>query len=328
MISIHAAGLLKKRSTEVTVVKCEPVYRSRISLRELRHRAEQLIDLLKECVVCPRECRARRTEGRHGVCRSTDEIIIASSGPHYGEEPPLVGFRGSGTVFFSSCTLKCLYCQNYDISHERYGKKISTRQLAEIMLSLEQSGCHNINLVTPTHVTSQIVGALVIAVEKGLSVPIVYNCGGYESVRTLRLLDDIIDIYMPDIKYSNDEYSRKYSGVKNYWEIVRLAITEMQRQVGDLSFDDYGIATRGLLIRHLVLPNQIAGSKAVLEFIARDVSHDAYVNIMDQYRPMYRAHRYPELSRPTTSKEYREVVEYACRVGLHRGFGEKFLMKV
>lgn len=311
---------------EETTVRAErvsawrPSYREQLMLQELKNRGEELRELLKECVVCPRECLAHRTEGRYGVCRSTDRLVISSASPHYGEEPPLVGRDGSGTIFFTSCNLKCLFCQNYEISQLRHGHEISTAQLAEVMLSLQRLGCHNINLVTPTHYVPQIVEGLTIAVERGLSIPIVYNSGGYESVRTLRLLEDIIDIYMPDIKYSDNENARKYSGAPGYWEIVQLAVKEMHRQVGDLELDERGIARRGLLIRHLVLPNQLAGSMRVLEFIARDISINSYVNIMAQYRPQFRAYRYPELSRPITPREFNEAVQYAWKIGLRRGF--------
>ena len=277
-------------------------------------------EMMKECVICPRECGAKRIEGKYGVCRSTIELVISSAAPHYGEESPLVGHRGSGTVFLTSCNLKCLFCQNYDISHMRYGRRITTGQLAEIMLGLQRGGCHNINFVTPTHMTAQIVEAVAVAAEQGLSIPLVYNCGGYESTRTLKLLEDVVDIYMPDIKYADNEIARRYSGAPSYWDVVRPAVLEMHRQVGDLSLDERGIARRGLLIRHLVLPNRLAGSRTVLDFIARNVSLDAYVNIMDQYRPAYRAIRYSELSRGITAKEYNETVEYARRLGLHRGF--------
>jgi putative pyruvate formate lyase activating enzyme len=270
--------------------------------------------------MCPRECGAKRLEGKYGVCRSTAELMISSAAPHYGEEPPLVGRRGSGTVFLTSCNLKCLFCQNYDISQMRYGRRVTTAQLAEIMLGLQRGGCHNINFVTPTHMTAQIVEAVAVAVEQGLSIPLVYNCGGYESTQTLKLLEDVVDIYMPDIKYGDNEIARRYSGAPSYWDVVRPAVLEMHRQVGDLSLDERGIAQRGLLIRHLVLPNRLAGSGAVLDFIARDVSLDSYINIMDQYRPAYRAIRYSELSRGITTKEYTEALEYAHRLGLHRGF--------
>lgn len=295
-------------------------YRERLSPEDLRRRAGQLRELMRDCVICPRECHAKRLEGRYGVCRSTAELMISSAAPHFGEEPPLVGRRGSGAVFIASCNLKCMFCQNYDISHMRYGRRITPSQLAEIMLGLERGGCHNINFVTPTHMTAQIVEAVAMAAERGLSVPLVYNCGGYESTQTLKLIEDVVDIYMPDIKYGDNEIARRYSGAPSYWNVVRPAILEMHRQVGDLSLDERGVARHGLLIRHLVLPNRLAGSRAVLDFVARNVSVDSYVNIMDQYRPAYRAIRYSELSRVITMREYDEALEYAHRLGLHRGF--------
>jgi putative pyruvate formate lyase activating enzyme len=297
-----------------------PSYRERLSPGDLKGRAEQLREMMRECVICPRNCRARRMEGKYGVCRSTAELLISSAAPHYGEEPPLVGRRGSGTVFITSCNLKCMFCQNYDISHMRYGRRITSSQLAEIMLGLQRGGCHNINFVTPTHMTAQLVEGVAIASERGLSIPLVYNCGGYESTETLKLLADVVDIYMPDIKYAENVVARRYSGAPAYWDVVRPAVLEMHRQVGDLSLDEKGVARRGLLIRHLVLPNRLAGSRAVLDFIAGNVSLDSYVNIMDQYRPAYRAIRYNELSRGITAKEYTETIEYARQLGLHRGF--------
>ncbi|MFH0990802.1 MAG: radical SAM protein [bacterium] len=275
---------------------------------------------MRECRLCPRACGAKRLEGKFGVCRLTDTIVIASNGPHYGEEAPLVGFGGSGTIFFSSCNLKCQFCQNYDISQLRYGRVVSIERLAGIMLDLQQMDCQNINLVTPTHCIASIVEALLHAINKGLKIPLVYNCGGYESLEVLTLLDGIIDIYMPDIKYGCDEYGKRYSGVKNYWSLVRPAVREMQRQVGDLKMNGRGVAEQGLLIRHLVLPNRIAGSQAVLEFIAREISRDAYVNIMDQYRPMFHAGHHPELNRGITEQEYDEAIRFARQQGLHRGF--------
>ncbi len=289
---------------------------------ELNERIRQLYSLMKECKLCPRNCLAKRFEGNYGVCRSTDQLLVSSLSAHYGEESPLVGWNGSGTIFFTNCNLWCLYCQNYEISHLRHGEVITINQLAEAMLSLQQLGCHNINFVTPTHFIPQIIDAVGIAVEKGLNVPLVYNCGGYESVETLKLLDGIIDIYMPDIKYSVNQNAYKYSGAKDYWDVVQPAIIEMHRQIGDLKINPFGIAERGLLIRHLVLPNDIAGSKKVLDFIANKVCIDSYVNIMDQYRPAFKAYRYPELSRNITTDEYYEVINYAESIGLHRGFGK------
>lgn len=285
---------------------------------ELRERAEQLRALLTDCTVCPRECHVNRVAGRIGKCRSTAEVVISSVSPHFGEEPPLVGYGGSGTIFFTNCNLWCLFCQNYDISHLKQGLIIRKDELADAMLHLQRQGCHNINLVTPTHYTPQIVEAFLIALEKGLSIPIVYNCGGYESVETLRLLDGIVDIYMPDIKYSDDEHARRYSGVKDYWRVVQAAIREMHRQVGDLTVNKDGIAERGLLIRHLILPNRIAGSEKVLQFISQAISRESYVNIMDQYRPCFKADKLPELNRVIRSQEFHEVIALAQRLGLKR----------
>jgi len=299
-----------------------PLYLEKLTLLELQQRAEALHQLQEECRICPNECLARRTEGETGECNSTDEVNISSVGPHFGEEPPLVGTFGSGTIFFTNCNLDCEFCQNYDISHLGLGREVSTEELASSMLNLQQRGCHNINFVTPTHFTPQIAEALVMAVEKGLEIPLVYNCGGYESVETLKLLEDIVDIYMPDIKYSINENALKYSGVQNYWGIVTAAVKEMHRQVGNLKISKRGLAQRGLLIRHLVLPNDIAGSKKVIDFVADEISKDSYINIMDQYRPAYNASNYEKLNRRITPSEYKEVIDYAFSKGLRRGFDD------
>lgn len=297
-----------------------PLYLEKLTLPELHQRAEAFHQLLVECRICPNECLAKRTEGETGDCHSTDEVFISSVGPHFGEEPLLVGTNGSGTIFFTNCNLSCEFCQNYDISHLGKGEIVSRAQLAGSMLQLQQRGCHNINLVTPTHFTPQIVDALILAIEKGLELPIVYNCGGYESVDTLKLLEDIVDIYMPDIKYSINENALKYSGVQNYWQSVKLAVKEMYRQVGDLKISKRGIAQRGLLVRHLVLPNDAAGSKAVIDFVADEISTDTYLNIMDQYRPTYHANKYSGINRQISPSEYKKVVDYAFNKGLRRGF--------
>ena len=299
-----------------------PLYLEKLTPNDLKERSEALHQLFEECRICPNECMARRSEGETGECHSTDEITISSAGPHFGEEPPLVGSFGSGTIFFTNCNLSCEFCQNYDISHLGIGEKITIEDLAGAMLKLQQRGCHNINVVTPTHFTPQIVDALIFAIEKGLEIPIVYNCGGYESVETLKLLEDIIDIYMPDIKYSVDENALKFSGIQNYWEVVTKALKEMHRQVGDLKISKRGIAQRGLLIRHLVLPNDIAGSKKVIDFVADEISTDSYINIMDQYRPAYNAIKYEKLNRRITPSEFKEVVDYAFCKELKRGFEE------
>jgi putative pyruvate formate lyase activating enzyme len=300
----------------------QPRYIDLYRAGDLHCRIDKLKEVLKECTLCPRECRVNRLNGKYGVCRSSDRIVVSSLSAHFGEEQPLVGWNGSGTIFFTNCNMWCLYCQNYEISHLKRGEVISVTQLAEAMISLQQLGCHNINLVSPTHFTPQIAEALSTAIEKGLMIPIVYNSGGYESVETLKSLDGLIDIYMPDIKYSDNKNSRKYSGAKDYWDVVRKAVIEMHRQVGDLKINTFGIAERGLLIRHLVLPNNLAGSKTVVDFIAKEICLDSYVNIMDQYRPAFKAYQYPELSRHITSEEYDDVIQYAETLGLHRGFGK------
>jgi len=251
-----------------------------------------------------------------GHCKTGKDAIVSSYGAHFGEEKELVGTNGSGTIFFSYCNLNCVFCQNYEISQYGQGSIADVKELVDIMLKLQEMGCHNINLVSPTHIVPQFLQALNIAKDKGLNIPIVYNSGGYDSVETLKLLDGVIDIYMPDAKYGSDEKGEKYSGIKDYWTINIIALKEMHRQVGDLRTNRDGIAERGLLIRYLVLPNQIAGSFDVLKFIAEEISKNTYINIMDQYHPCYRANEFKELSRRITEKEYQEVVDYARKIGL------------
>ena len=244
------------------------VYQELYRSGELRERVERARDILKNCELCPRCCRVDRLGGEKGMCRIASEALVSSYGPHFGEEAPLVGRGGSGTIFFSYCNLRCMFCQNYSISQLGQGRVASKGEVAKMMLALQERGCHNVNLVTPTHVAPQILEALEIAVGLGLSVPLVYNCGGYESVETLKLLDGIIDIYMPDMKYSDEMNARRFSGVKDYPEVNRAAVKEMHRQVGDLQIDERGVARRGLLIRHLVLPNGVAGTEGVVSFVA------------------------------------------------------------
>jgi len=284
---------------------------------ELQSRAEEAIRRLEHCEICPRRCRVNRIEGELGFCRTGRLAKVSSAGPHYGEEPPLVGYHGSGTIFFAGCNLACVFCQNYEISQLDMGVEVTAERLAGIMMHLQLTGCHNINLVTPTHVVPQILEALVIASEMGLSIPLVYNSGGYDSVDTLRLLDGIVDIYMPDAKYGSDEMAMRYSNAPGYVGVMKAAIKEMHRQVGDLVIEN-GIAVRGLLVRHLVLPDNLAGTDEVVRFIS-ELSKNTYINIMDQYRPEYRADRYRELSRRITLSEYREALRLARAAGLSRG---------
>ncbi len=285
----------------------------------LSQKADLLEARTSPCRLCPHRCGVHRLDGERGKCRLDAETLVASASPHFGEETPLVGQGGSGTIFFSSCNMACVFCQNYEISHFARGDALTAEQLAGVMLRLQRLGCHNINLVTPTHVVHAIVRALAIAAPRGLCIPLVYNCGGYESVETLRLLDGVIDIYMPDIKYSSNEEALRYSGAKDYWDRARDAVREMHRQVGDLQIDARGVARRGLLIRHLVMPGNLAGTARVVEFIANEISRDSYVNVMDQYHPCYKASRIPELSRPPTRSEYLQSVGEARGAGLSRG---------
>jgi putative pyruvate formate lyase activating enzyme len=285
---------------------------------DLALRAERARRLLQSCELCPRRCRANRLEDEWGKCRTGPRAIVSSHGPHFGEESPLVGHGGSGTVFFTNCNLACVFCQNFTISQLGEGGEVGAEELAAMMVSLQRRGCHNVNLVTPTHVVPQILEALHLAVSAGLSIPLVYNCGGYESVETLRLLDGIVDIYMPDMKYSDDRIARRYSGVDDYWSMTTAAVKEMHRQVGDLRTDERGVATRGLLVRHLVLPHDLAGTGEVVRFLAEEISRQTYVNIMAQYHPCHRSPEFPLLSRPLIDEEFMRAVDLARRHGLIR----------
>ena len=274
--------------------------------------------MLEDCVLCPRKCRVNRLADEKGKCQVTRDVVISSYGPHFGEEAPLVGQHGSGTIFFAYCNLRCIYCQNYTISQLGEGSVVSQEQLADMMLSLQARGCHNINLVSPTHVVPHILAALEQAVSRGLCLPLVYNSGGYDTVETLKLLDGIVDIYMPDMKYADAKTGEELSGVKDYPKFNQAAVREMHRQVGDLQIDRTGVAQRGLLVRHLVLPNRLAGTQKVLRFLAQEVSTNTYLNIMAQYHPCYKAYDKPLLSRPVQRQEFAEAIALANRHGLHR----------
>jgi len=292
----------------------------KLSPRELAERAGQALARLKNCDLCPRTCGVERTEGELGFCRTGRYALLASYGPHFGEEPPLVGARGSGTIFFAGCNLACIFCQNYDISQMLQGNPARPRQLADVMLKLQQRGCHNINFVSPSHVVAQILEALVLAQEQGLELPLVYNCGGYDSLETLKLLDGIMDIYMPDAKYFVEDVAVKLSDAPGYPAVMKAALKEMHRQVGDLELDRRGVAVRGMIIRHLVLPDGLAGTRDVMRFIASELSADSYVNVMAQYHPAYRAYDHSPLGRRITREEYREALDAASAEGLHKGF--------
>jgi putative pyruvate formate lyase activating enzyme len=286
---------------------------------ELARRAEAACGHLRDCDLCARYCRVNRLETIRGaVCRTGELARVHSAGPHYGEEAPLRGCKGSGTIFFSWCNLRCVFCQNWDISQRGIGRDVTPQELADLMLDLQRRQCHNVNLVTPSHVVAQIVAAVHLAAGQGLTLPLVYNTGGYDSPEALSLLDGIIDIYMPDMKYGDTALAHSYSHVRDYVEANRAAIREMHRQVGDLELDEQGIAQRGLLVRHLVMPGDIAGTDAVLAFLAGEISRDTYVNLMDQYRPCYRADENPPLDRPLGRKEYDAAQALARRHGLWR----------
>ena len=274
--------------------------------------------ILQECHLCPRHCGISRLADEHGKCQITSQLIVSSYGPHFGEEAPLVGNHGSGTIFFTYCNLRCIFCQNYTISQLGEGYNVDREELARVMLSLQARGCHNINLVSPTHVVPHILDALELAASMGLHVPLVYNSGGYDSVETLALLDGIVDIYMPDMKYSDEKIAEQFSGIENYPEVNKAAIKEMHRQVGDLQIDEEGIAQRGLLVRHLVLPGRLAGTEDIVRFLAQEVSANTYLNIMAQYHPCHQAFAIPQLSHPLLKKEFDEAINLAHQQGLSR----------
>jgi putative pyruvate formate lyase activating enzyme len=272
-----------------------------------KERIERALSLLESCEVCPHRCGVNRLKGELGFCKTGKNAIVDSYFPHRGEEKPIRGYRGSGTVFFSYCNMRCVYCQNYQISQLGEGREVSPEELAEIFLELQAMGCHNLNLVTPSHVVPQILSALHLAVKKGFRLPIVYNTSSFDSLESLRLLEGIVDIYLADLKYADREIARRYSKVKNYPEVAMAAIREMHRQVGDLILDERGIAIRGLLVRHLVLPNGLAGTEKVVEFLG-SLSKNLAVNVMDQYYPSYMAWKYPELNRRITQREYHQAL--------------------
>lgn len=271
---------------------------------------------MNPCVLCPRNCRVNRSQGELGFCGIGDMPAVSSQGPHFGEESVLVGSGGSGAIFFAGCNLGCMFCQNYDISHFRHGQPLTINELAEFMLDLQSYGCSNINFVTPTHVAPAIAAGIEIARKKGLNLPTVYNSGGYDSVETLKLLDGYMDIYMPDMKFSDSAAAKEFANAADYPEINFAAVREMHRQVDDLHVES-GLAKRGLLVRHLVLPNKLAGSFKVIDFLAETISPNTAINVMDQYRPCFKADSHPEINRRPTPDEVEEVRQYAIQKGLH-----------
>jgi len=295
----------------------KPNYRKLQESGELKKRGKQLWNIMRECRLCPRECLVNRIEGERGFCGADSELIISSVHPHFGEERPLVGSGGSGTVFFSHCSLRCVFCINWEISHRGDGNLSSTGELASMMLRLQDQGCHNINVVTPTHYIPHIILALDQAAEKGLRLPLVYNTCGWEQIEILKMLDGVVDIYLPDFKYFSGEMAAKYSaGAEKYPEVTKAALLEMNRQVGVARPGEDGLVRRGLMIRHLVMPNNVGGSGRIMEWIGSNLPADTYVNIMSQYRPMYKADDYPEISRRIYRSEYNEVIKKAREAGL------------
>ncbi|MDI6809726.1 MAG: radical SAM protein [Candidatus Eisenbacteria bacterium] len=297
-----------------------PSYLNHFESGVLKERAAFLNSLLNDCAICPRECGVNRTKGDLGVCGSGALPKVASFNAHHGEEPPLSGTRGSGTIFFSGCNLRCVYCQNYPISQLANGEEISLDELASMMLRLQERGCHNINFVTPTHFMPQILNSVLIAIGKGLRLPLVYNTSGYELGKMVELLDGIIDIYLPDMRYGVSLHATKYSKAPDYSERNREAVKEMHRQVGDLVLDEDGTAVKGLIVRHLVLPGGLSASEEVFRFLSQEVSKNCYVSLMAQYFPTHNADSYPEIDRRITKGEYTEAVRLLKRYGLNRGW--------
>jgi len=297
-----------------------PTYLSLFESGELRRRVGIAREMLRSCAACPRNCRVDRLADKFAVCRTGRYAIVSSHFAHFGEEDCLRGWKGSGTIFFAGCNLRCVFCQNFDISWQLQGVPASHEKLARMMLDLQRQGCHNINFVTPEHVVPQIIEALLPAVEAGLRLPLVYNTSAYDSMESLALMDGVVDIYMPDFKYWDGEMARKYSRAPDYPEVARRTIKEMHRQVGDLVFDENGLARRGLLIRHLVMPHDIAGTREVVRWIAHELSPNSYVNVMPQYYPAGKVsgHEFAEINRRVSVEEYERALDAAWQAGLKR----------
>ena len=296
----------------------EPAYVNLLRSGELSRRAELSREILRNCMLCGWHCGKDRLAGKLGVCRTSDVARVSSYGPHMGEEDPLRGRRGSGTIFFTRCNMHCQFCQNHEISHTDNGDLVDAHGLAQMMLNLQNLGCHNINLVSPTHVQPQILAAVLVAAQAGLRLPLVYNTGGYDTIEALQILDGVVDIYMPDMKYASAQIARYYSKIPNYPEVNQAAVKEMHRQVGELIISELGLAQRGLIIRHLVMPNSLAGTAAIVKFIAQEISPHTYMNLMDQYRPAYRARQFSRINRIVSHQEYEAAVLAARSAGLSR----------
>ncbi|MCX7927632.1 MAG: radical SAM protein [Candidatus Omnitrophica bacterium] len=302
---------------DIAKLNFEPGYLKLHRTGELAKRAQRLWDIMKSCRLCPRQCKVDRLAGKKGFCQANSQLMVSSFHPHFGEERPLVGTGGSGTIFFAHCALRCVFCINWQISQGEEAEAISIEELAEMMLRLQKIGCHNINLVTPTHYLAHILFALDIAVGKGLRLPIVYNSCGWERGEILNYLDGVVDIYLPDFKYWDNEFSQRHlPQVKDYAEVTREAILKMHRQVGVAKLTEDNLIYRGLMIRHLVMPNRVAGTKEIIEWIANNLPKDTYLNIMSQYTPCHQAYLYPEIARRITKQEYQEVIRWAKQMGL------------
>ena len=296
----------------------EPIYIKTFRSGQLQEKIQTARKIMNACEICPRQCRVNRNSGETGICKTAGNAVLYRYKVHYGEETPLIGANGSGSFFFTHCNLRCIFCQNFEMSHQGKGREITAEEMAGMMLTLQKSGCSNINFITPTHVIPQILSALGIAIHKGLSIPLVYNSSGYESVETLKLLDGVIDIYMPDFKFWDPEISEKLCGVRDYAEKTRAAIIEMHRQTGDLVLDETGTARRGLLLRHLILPSGLAGTRDIMRFTARQISPNTYVNIMPQFKPYYRSREVRELMNRITECDYADVLKTAREEGITR----------
>jgi putative pyruvate formate lyase activating enzyme len=306
------------RDMMMNIRELRPAYLELHEKGILSQRISRALAHLKSCRLCPRQCKVNREGEERGFCRTGLQAMVSSYSPHFGEEDPLVGTGGSGTIFFTHCNLGCLFCQNYEISHLGEGRGVSSDQLGQMMLHLQEMGCHNINFVSPSHVVPQILTALRRAIEGGLRIPLVYNTGGYDSLEALQLLDGIFDIYMPDLKFMEGDIADRLCRARDYPERVQAAVREMHRQVGDLKMDSRGIAWRGLLVRHLVMPGGTAGTRKAMRFLAGQISTDTYVNLMAQYRPCGEAADHPPLDRRLTDKEFLQAQDIAREEGIHR----------
>ena len=305
-----------------------PSYLKLYETGELAHRAEVAWEIQKQCTICPQNCRCNRVAGKTGVCRSGTEAIVASWNVHRREEPPISGTRGAGTIFFGYCQARCTYCQNFSLSQGGLGHRVGPERLADMMLYLQKKRCHNLDFVTPTHFVPQILAALVVACGKGLRLPIVYNCAGYENLETLKLLDGVVDVYLPDAKYSDNKNALRTSKMPRYVDHNQVTLREMHRQVGPLQLDEEGIAHRGLLIRHLVMPEDISGPREVLRWIAEELGPDTPVSLMDQYFPAWKAVNDPVLNRRLTWTEYRAAIDALEEFELDAGYVQEDLMEL